>query len=339
MPEQREPIDWQDFEQTFSGIASAMGYDLYGLTSPQLEEDLHGDYQSWHEARTAEAETADFKPDEMDWLSEHLECRLNAARLGLEGGQINAAGVLAQVYKPGRQPRSGIWKRVAAYARGRDYHNVLRKKGRKFIRQLQQTYPSIKARTVVDSAPAAEKALALQAGLGWQGKNTLVIHPRLGSEFFISVILMDIPLGKPVPIQERMTDHCGSCTACLDACPTNALTSSKPRQLLASECISYWTIEQKSQPSPSQLDQNRDWIFGCDICQDVCPFNRKRSNVNSLLFSGRPAAMQQAAAHSWQEEAFLQLDPRQRELLYGSPLSRAGVERLQLWLKNCLSSR
>jgi epoxyqueuosine reductase len=167
---------------------------------------------------------------------------------------------------------------VAEYAWGKDYHRVIRKRLQKLLDLIQQWCPTVEGRPLTDSAPALEKPLAQLAGLGWQGKNTLLIHPTLGSTFFLGELLLTLPLQSDAPFA---TDHCGSCTKCLDACPTQAFP--QPGVLDSNRCISYWTIETEPEAIfPEDIADNLNgWVFGCDSCQQVCPFNQKKPGLLS----------------------------------------------------------
>ena len=183
-----------------------------------------------------------------------------------------------------RSQESGISGRISCYAGGLDYHEVLRGKLKGLLEWIQREVPGVRGRAVIDTAPLLERDFARRAGLGWFGKNTMLIDKKLGSYFFIGALLLDIALGTDEPFE---TAHCGSCTRCLDAFPTDAFVA--PYQLDARRCISYLTIELRGSIAEDLRAGMGDWIFGCDVCQDVCPWNRK-----SPL--GKEASLQPSAA-------------------------------------------
>jgi epoxyqueuosine reductase len=172
---------------------------------------------------------------------------------------------------------------VARYARGEDYHHVLWKKLNRLLDWIQGEVPGCTGRGVVDTAPLLERDFARRAGLGWFGKNTMLLDKRLGSYFFLGGLLLDVPLQTDRPHE---SSHCGTCTACLDACPTQAFT--EPGVLDSRRCISYLTIELRG-PIPENLREPMgDWLFGCDICQEVCPWNRKSPPGLEPALQARP---------------------------------------------------
>ncbi|PHS00625.1 MAG: tRNA epoxyqueuosine(34) reductase QueG [Blastopirellula sp.] len=175
--------------------------------------------------------------------------------------------------------------RLSRYAWGEvDYHDLIHKKLKQLKRKFIEIHPAVTVRGVVDTAPLLEREYAQMAGLGWVGKNTLLLNQQRGSLFFLAALLTDVELDYDTPQQ---TDHCGTCTACLDSCPTDAFV--KPYVLDATKCISYLTIELR-EPIPVELRRGMgDWMFGCDVCQDVCPWNRKSPESELIEFQPIPA--------------------------------------------------
>lgn len=192
----------------------------------------------------------------------------------LEGCQsllMLGAPYLSQADQKSPQSHIAGFGKVARYAQsGLDYHHVIRRRLKDLKRWLTSQVPSAKARGVVDTAPILEREFAEAAGLGWIGKNTLLLNRQWGSYFFLAALLTDCEL---IPDPAHETSHCGSCTACLDRCPTQAFP--EPYVLDATRCISYLTIEQSEAVDPELADKTHGWLFGCDICQEVCPWNRK----------------------------------------------------------------
>ena len=189
-------------------------------------------------------------------------------------GAKSVVVVLDNYYDGDQDP--GPPPKLARYARGHDYHTVTRARLERLAEVLRAEGATI-AHTYTDSGPVPERALALRAGLGWIGKNSMLISPGTGSFFFIGTIFTDLALELDSAV---VTDHCGSCTRCLDACPTGALV--EPRVLDATRCISYLTIEQKG-PIPEPFAQRLDgWVFGCDICNEVCPWNQRFAEATSV---------------------------------------------------------
>ncbi len=204
---------------------------------------------------------------------------------------------------------------IARYARGRDYHKVLHKKLNAFTDLLRRQFPSEQFRSFVDSAPVLEKDLAVRAGLGWMGKNTCVIDEKRGSFFFVSEILTTLSLHPDMP----PVDRCGTCTKCIDVCPTQAL---QPYQLNAGKCISYWTIESKSEPPPELQTKMGAHLFGCDLCQDVCPWNQKARRQNAL-----PDAQESGWVPL--QEIIKMPDEVLSAEIAGTPLNRSGAVKLK----------
>lgn len=203
----------------------------------------------------------------MAYMANHFDKRLDPSKL--VGGAKSVISVLINYY-----PKEDLFQnkelKVSKYAYGQDYHQVIRKKLNELIEEIKEDIGAdFNARCFTDSAPVLDKAWAERAGLGWIGKNANLISTQKGSFFFIGEIILDLELEYDHPA----TDHCGTCTACIDACPTEAII--KPQLVDGSKCISYLTIELKDEFIPSGFEAKMDdWVFGCDVCQDVCPWNR-----------------------------------------------------------------
>ena len=201
---------------------------------------------------------------EMQFMENYFEKRTDPGKLF-----DSAQSVISVIYNyfPKQIQKENTYK-ISKYAYGKDYHFVLKRKLKSLLSFLQKIYPEeVNGRVFVDSAPVMDKVWAKKSGLGWIGKNTNLISRKYGSFVFIGEIITDIELNYDTPIK----DYCGSCRKCLDACPTGALT--EPYRIDASKCISYFTIEKKGELPQSMKGKFEDWIFGCDICQDVCPWN------------------------------------------------------------------
>jgi epoxyqueuosine reductase len=218
-------------------------------------------------------------PHFLDWLARGCQAGMTYLERGSETRADpdrlwpGARGivVVSMVYgEPQASPESPKKGRIARYARGVDYHEVLWRKLEELLAWLQKECPGAEGRAVADSAPLLERDYAQLAGLGWIAKNTMLISRTLGSFTVLGALLVNVDLTPDRPFAGQ---HCGSCTRCLDVCPTQALTA--PYQLDARRCISYWTIEHRGPIVPEFADQLHGWVFGCDICQDVCPWNRK----------------------------------------------------------------
>jgi epoxyqueuosine reductase len=201
----------------------------------------------------------------MAYLANHFDLRLDPRKL-VPGAKTVIS--LNFNYFPAEELKADSFK-LAKYAYGKDYHDVVRAKLISLLEAMRVEFGAIDGRVFVDSAPVLEKAWAKKSGLGWVGKNGLLIHPKKGSFFFLAEIICDLEVEADGPIK----DYCGSCTRCIDACPTDALDI--PYVLDASKCITYATIELKDPDIPDFFEgKMEDWVFGCDICQDVCPWNR-----------------------------------------------------------------
>ncbi len=212
----------------------------------------------------------------MQYMENHFDKRLNPALL-VEGAKSVVSLLLN--YYPNQAQNQGSFK-ISKYAYGQDYHFIIKEKLKELFHSIQQNIGEVGGRVFVDSAPVLDKAWAQRAGLGWVGKNSNLISKKVGSFFFIAELIIDVELEYDNP---TVTDHCGSCTRCIDACPTQAIIA--PYAVDGSKCISYYTIELKENIPQEVQGKFDDWIFGCDVCQDVCPWNRFSSPHNEPLLN------------------------------------------------------
>lgn len=215
---------------------------------------------------------------QMQYMENHFDKRLNPTLL--VDGAKSVISLLLNYY-PEETQLDNTYK-ISKYAYGQDYHFVIKSKLKELLHSIQEHIGEVGGRAFVDSAPVLDKAWAAKSGLGWVGKNSNLLSKQVGSFFFIAELIVDIELEYDTPV----TDHCGSCTACLDACPTQAII--EPYVVDGSKCISYFTIELKDN-LPNELKGSFDnWAFGCDVCQDVCPWNRFSKPHREPLFNPHP---------------------------------------------------
>ena len=227
---------------------------------------------------------------EMRYMENHFDKRLDPTKL-VEGAKSVVS--LLFNYFPSETQRDDSYK-ISKYAYGRDYHFVLKEKLKIFLEQIREEIGEVGGRVFVDSAPVLDKAWAAKSGLGWMGKNSNLLSKKTGSFFFIAELIIDLDLEYDTPV----TDHCGSCTACIDACPTDAIY--EPYKVDGSKCISYFTIELKNEIPKNEQGKFQDWMFGCDICQDVCPWNRFSKPHNEPLFNPHPDLLSMTK-RDWEE--------------------------------------
>ena len=305
--------DLANLAQSIKDWGRELGFQQVGIAGVDLQE--HEAYlQRWLAAG---------HQGEMDYMAAHGSKRSRPAEL--VPGTLRVIS-LRMDYLPGdtrmserlAEPEKAY---VSRYALGRDYHKLIRKRLQHLAERIQEVIGPFGYRAFVDSAPVLEKALAEQAGLGWIGKNTLLLNRKAGSWFFLGELFVDLPL----PVDEpHAGEHCGRCTACLDICPTAAFVG--PRQLDARRCISYLTIELKGSIPEELRPLIGNRVFGCDDCQIVCPWNRFARPSAEGDFQPRHGLDNATLAELflWTEEQFLSRTE-------GSPLRRAGYER---WLRN-----
>jgi epoxyqueuosine reductase len=251
---------------------------------------------------------------QMEYLARDFDRRIDPGRL-LPGAR-SVISLLCN-YFPGDLPAWGSCLRISKYALSRDYHKVVRKKLERLTASIREMAGDAAFRLAVDSDPIMEKAWAVRSGLGWCGKNGVVIVPRRGSFFFLGEIITDLALSPDHP----MTERCGRCRRCIDACPTGAIY--EPRRIDARRCLSYLTIEHRG-PIPSEAEGRcGGWIYGCDICQDVCPYNRFARPHQDPDFEAPPDVLPMTERQWWS------LIPDDFARLFkGTAVKRAGYDRL-----------
>ncbi len=245
----------------------------------------------------------------MAWMARDPETRIDPQKI-LPGARSVVAAAL-NYFHPDPVPLRPGGPRISRYAWGDDYHQVMREKLRTLEGRIRAVRPGVRTRVACDTSPVMDKAWAAAAGIGWQGKNTCLISPREGSWLFLGEIFLDVRLTPDPPVE----DHCGTCTACLEACPTGALT--EPYLLDSRRCISYLTIEHRGPFDAEQARQVGDWLAGCDICQDVCPWNRKAPVSSENRFRPR-ATMADLSSEDWTSQD----DAAHAERVRGTALTR-----------------
>ena len=292
--------------------AARLGFDACGISKAERLEPEAERLEQWlREGRHGGVDGA------MPWMANHFEKRVDP-RLLVDGAQ-SVVSVLHNYYQPVESdPRAEIG-RVSRYAWGDDYHEVMKEKLYALYHWLDEALGGISGRAFVDSAPVLDKAWAARSGLGWIGKSTMLLNRELGSYFFVGELIIDVPL----PADGPVPDYCGSCTRCLDACPTGALDA--PYQIDATRCISYLTIEHRGAELPEGMGAEvGNWIFGCDVCQDVCPWNKFKRPTTEPRYLPRPGVAD-TELREWVEldlEAF-------RARFRKSPVKRAKFEGFQ----------
>lgn len=250
---------------------------------------------------------------QMSYMENNFDKRLNPTLL-VEGAK-SVVSLLLNYYPAQFQNKESY--KISKYAYGQDYHYVIKDKLKELLFAIQATIGDVSGRAFVDSAPVLDKAWAAKSGLGWIGKNSNLLTQKVGSFYFIAELIIDIDLDYDTAV----TDHCGTCTACIDSCPTEAIVA--PYQVDGSKCISYFTIELKENIPEEMKGKFEDWTFGCDICQDVCPWNRFSKPHNEPLFNPN-SEMLNMSRKDWEEiteETF-------RTVFKNSPLKRAGFNGL-----------
>lgn len=288
--------------------ARQLGFSYCGIArAEQLDED----------ARRLEAWLRQGMHGSMRYMENHFDLRIDPRKL-VPGAK--SVITLLQNYYPEQKQETGIPK-IAKYAYGQDYHDVIRAKLHSFLAQINGSIGEIQGRGFVDSAPVLERTWAVKSGAGWIGKNGNLINKQTGSFYFIATLIVDIALQYDDPLAK---DFCGSCRKCIEACPTEAIGNNKV--IDGSKCISYFTIELKDALIPEQMKGKFDnWLFGCDVCQDICPWNRFSKAHSEPAFTPIPEILN-LGTREWEalsEDAFARI-------FKGSPIKRAkykGIKR------------
>lgn len=296
-----------NFSQLIKAKAFELGFGACGISQARLMEEERERLKSWLDAGYHGT---------MGYMANHFEKRVNPAEL-IEGAK-SVISVLLNYFTEQRQedPEAPI---ISKYALGKDYHYVIKERLSKLLSYIQDELTPCEGRVFTDSAPLLEKALAREAGLGWVGKHTLLIHPKLGSFSFIGELVLDIELDYDEPFGNNL---CGSCSRCMESCPTGAIIA--PAILDANRCISYLTIETKEAVPESLTGSLSNRLVGCDICQQVCPWNG-RAILNSVIeFQPNPELLQMTA------EEWRRIDkPTYKKLFKGTAVERAGFDRIK----------
>jgi epoxyqueuosine reductase len=296
-----------DLKHFIKTKAQELGFFFTGFSKAQFLEDEARQLEKWLKAQ---------HHGKMSYMENHFDKRVDPRKL-FDGAKTVIS--LALNYFPEEEIFDENQPKISKYAYGEDYHFVIKDKLKTLLQAMQDTFGEINGRAFVDSAPVLDKAWAKRSGLGWMGKHTNIITRSHGSFFFIAELIIDVVIEPDGPIP----DYCGTCTACIDACPTDAIV--EPYVVDGSKCISYLTIELKEAIiDPVFKGQMENWAFGCDICQDVCPWNRFSKAHNEPRFNP-PQELSKLSEKDWlemTEEVF-------HELFKRSPVKRTKLEGMQ----------
>lgn len=261
--------------------AAALGFISCGISKAEFLEQEAPRLEQWLNSN---------RHGQMTYMENHFDKRLDP-RLLVDGAKSVISLLLN--YYPSEVQNPDSYK-ISKYAYGEDYHFVIKDKLKQLLEFIQEEIGEVNGRAFVDSAPVLDKAWAAKSGLGWVGKNANLITQKVGSFYFIAELIVDMELDYDTPT----TDHCGTCTKCIDACPTDAIVS--PYVVDGSKCISYFTIELKDNLPEEMKGKFNDWMFGCDVCQDVCPWNRFSKPHQEPLFIPKPELLE-FSKRDWQE--------------------------------------
>ena len=291
--------------------ASQLGFDYCGIAKAQLLNEDAKRLENW---------LSKGMHGSMQYMENYFDLRIDPSKL-VPGAK--SVITLLLNYFPAKQ-QSVDSPKISKYAYGSDYHEVIRTKLKMFLQQVKEQVGEVNGRGFVDSAPVLERTWAQKAGIGWIGKNGNLITKESGSFFFIATLIVDLELNYD---NEFVKDYCGTCTKCIDTCPTEAILPDKV--INGSKCISYFTIELKDTLIPDAMKGKFDnWMFGCDVCQDVCPWNRFSKTTNEINFTPIPEILN-LSVNDWEEmteESF-------KSIFKNSPLKRAKFEGIKRNLK------
>ncbi|KPM49409.1 tRNA epoxyqueuosine(34) reductase QueG [Jiulongibacter sediminis] len=295
------------YSKLIKAKAKELGFDFCGISkadfleeqAPRLEDWLKRNYHG-----------------EMAWMANHFDKRLDPTKL--VPGAKSVISVMLNYYPSKRLPEGGEDFKISKYAYGTDYHFVVKDKLKQLFTFIHKEIGAVEGRIFTDSAPVMDKVWAEKSGLGWIGKHSNLLNRQSGSFFFLGEIICDLELEPDGPVK----DYCGTCTACLDACPTDAITG--PYVVDGSKCISYYTIELKDAIPEEAKGKMENWIFGCDICQDVCPWNRfsKPHQIEEFELKDGLVEMSKKDWEEITEEVF-------KELFKKSPIKRTKLQGLK----------
>jgi len=261
------------YSEFIKSEAKRLGFLSCGISKAEFLEEEAPRLENW---------LNDNMHGEMHYMNNYFDKRLDPTKL--VPGSKSVISLLLNYYPSDFQNKDSY--KISKYAYGRDYHFVIKGKLKELLSSLQDEIGDFHGRAFVDSAPVLDKAWAAKSGLGWIGKHSNLLSKQTGSFYFIAELIVDLDLEYDTPV----TDHCGSCTACIDACPTDAIV--EPYKVDGSKCISYFTIELKDELPDSMKNQFDDWMFGCDVCQDVCPWNRFSKPHKEPLFNPHPELLE-----------------------------------------------
>ncbi len=289
--------------------ALRLGFDAVGFSRARRLEEEETRLEQW---------LREGRHGTMQWMENHFDKRVDPRKL--VPGACTMVSVMISYHQPDlvRRQLASENPKISKYALGEDYHKVVKEKLFELFAFTEEVVGKVEGRVFVDTAPVLDKAWAVESGLGWLGKHTNVLNRKWGSWFFLGEMVLDAEFDYDDPV----ADHCGSCTRCIDACPTDAIY--EPYKVDGSKCISYFTIELRNEIPPEYHEKMGEWIFGCDICQDVCPWNRRARRGSEQRLFARPESADRDIDF-WEE-----LDLREyRKLFRQSAVKRAKFEGLK----------